>query len=331
MVTAVIVSDAGGSARMMGPSALWWRGPRHQDRAREETMTFTSLLVPIDDGPHVDRALRVAADIAARADLPVELITVTDPRLDPEDDQAEMLRRAEGVKPVPCTISIVRDDDVGAALTQALVDRPDALPVIGTAAARTLAEMFDPGVWPAALHANGPPALVVGPNVVDGAVRLDRLVMAVNVSTRTRGLAEAVCTWADTFDAAVSVVDVLGEGGLASGEAQFTLREVSLALRRRDLPATISVVHADDLADALRDLARRSPAILAIATGHWTSLPCAPEPCSRRGALGERADPPRPDQRTAQAAWNQERDRGPRWVDGGHGSPRSSGAPVSTR
>jgi len=233
-------------------------------------MTFASLLVPIDYGPHADRALRVAAHIAAQADLPVELITVTDPRLDPEDDQAEMLRRAEELRPVPCTVSIVREDDVGAALTRALVDRPDALPVIGTAAARTLAEMLDPGVWPAALHATGRPALVVGPKVVEGVVRLDRLVVAVTASTQPRCLAQAACTWADTFDATVSVVDVVGEGGLAKGEAQYTLREVSLALRRNDLPAAISVVHADDLADALRDLSRRSPAILAITTGHWT-------------------------------------------------------------
>jgi nucleotide-binding universal stress UspA family protein len=238
---------------------------------REETMTFTSLLVPIDYGPHADRALRVAAEVAAQADLPVELITVTDPRLDPEDDEAEMLRRAEELRPVPCTVSIVREHDVGAALTRALVDRPDALPVIGTAAARTLAEMLDPGVWPPTLHATGRPALVVGPKVVEGDVRPDRLVMAVTASTQPRALARAVCTWADTFDAIVSVVDMVGQGGLASGEAQYTLREVSLALRCRDLPAPISVVHADDLADALRELSCRSPAILAITTGHWTA------------------------------------------------------------
>ena len=95
--------------------------------------------------------------------------------------------------------------------------------------------------------------------------------MAVTASTHPQRLAQAVCTWAETFDAAVSVVDVVGDGGLARGEAQFTLREVSFALRLRDLAAPISVVHADDLADALRDLSRRSPAIIAITTGHWTT------------------------------------------------------------
>ena len=111
-----------------------------------------------------------------------------------------MLRRAEGLRSVPRTISIVREDDVGAALTRALVDRTDALAVIGTAAARTLAEVLDPGVWPAALHATGRPALVVGPKVVEGVVRLDRLVVAVTASRQPRRFAQAVCTWADTFD-----------------------------------------------------------------------------------------------------------------------------------
>ena len=292
-------------------------------------MTFTSLLVPIDYGPHADRALRVATDIAALADLPVELITVTDPRLDPEDDQGEMLRRAEEVRPVPCTIAIVREDDIGAALTQALADRPDALPVIGTAAARTLAEMLDPGVWPAALHATGRPALVVGPNVVERGVRPDRLVMAVTASTQPRALAQAVCTWADTFDAAVSVVDVVGEGGLARGEAQFTLREVSLALRRRDLPAPISVVHADDLADALCDLSRRSPAILAITTGHWTTPDRVHRSLARdvvRSANVPILLVPTGELLSVEPGTDRARGSSQR-----HGPPRSRGASVSTR
>ena len=118
------------------------------------------------------------------------------------------------------------------------MDRPDALPVIGTVAARTLVEMLDPGVWPAALHATGRPALVVGPNVVEGSRPSGSAGDSGHRRARNPGaLAQAACTWADTFDTTVSVVDVVGEGGLARREAQYTLREVSHAMRRNELPA----------------------------------------------------------------------------------------------
>jgi nucleotide-binding universal stress UspA family protein len=234
-------------------------------------MAFTSLLVPLDYGPHADRALGVAAALASSAGLPIELLTVTDPRLDPTDDEAELARRAAEIAPVRATCTVLREDGVGGALTRALLERPTALPVIGTAAAGPIAELFEPGVWEIALGATGRPALMVGPHVGKGGTGGDRIVMAVTASSQPRPLARAVGEWADTFDAEVSVVDVLGRGGLAAPQEQYALRTASRALEDRGRLAPVSVVHGDDLDDAVRDVARRSPAILAVSTQHWTT------------------------------------------------------------
>ncbi len=55
--------------------------------------------------------------------------------------------RAEQVRPVACSCTVLRSDEVTATLTQAFRERPDVLPIIGTAADGALADAVEPGVW----------------------------------------------------------------------------------------------------------------------------------------------------------------------------------------
>src|SRR3954452_20255563 len=197
-----------------GPSALWARRCAAEDRGEGGVMPYTSLLVPLDYGPQSDRAVQIAGRFAARAGVPIELITVTDPRLDPDDDRAELLRRAEEARPVACFGTVLRSDDVSGALAGALHERPDALPIIGTSAPGPLLELFDPGVWETVLAATGRPALLVGPHATDGGVASRPLLIGVTPGADPRRLADVASRWTDTFDVGVSVLDLLGEGGL---------------------------------------------------------------------------------------------------------------------
>jgi nucleotide-binding universal stress UspA family protein len=232
-------------------------------------MPYTSLLVPLDYGPQSDRAVQIAGRLAARAGVPIELITVTDPRLDPDDDRGELLHRVEQASPVACFGTVLRSDDVAGSLAKALHDRPDALPVIGTAAPGPLAELFAPGVWEGVLGATGRPALLVGPHVVDAAIASRPLVIGVTPGADASRLADTAGRWSETFDVDVSVVDLLGEGGLAEPRAQSLLRDVSSSLLHEGLASTITVVRQDHPAEAL--LARSAQAIPVVSSAHWTT------------------------------------------------------------
>jgi nucleotide-binding universal stress UspA family protein len=235
-------------------------------------MPFTSLLVPLDFGPDGDRALHVAGRIAAEAGLPVEILTVTDPRLDPETDTNDLLYRADQIRPVACTVTLLRSEDVPGSLVEAFRARPDALPVIGTAARGALGELLDGGVWQSVLAETGRPALLVGRHVVEGDVEASRMLVAVTEACDSDGLADAVSDWAETFGATVSVADLLGEGGLARGTAQATLREASSALRRHGILAPMSVIRSDHVARTVRELAAEGPpAVVAMVSERWVT------------------------------------------------------------
>jgi nucleotide-binding universal stress UspA family protein len=232
-------------------------------------MPYTSLLVPLDYGPESDRAVQIAGRLAARAGVPIELITVTDPRLDPDDDRGELLRRAEQARPVACFGTVLVSDDVTTALVEAFHARPDALPVIGTAAPGPLAELFEPGIWEGVLAATGRPALLVGPHVKEADVATRPLLLGVTPGADAKRLTDAASRWADTFDVGVAVVDLLGQGGLADPYAQSLLRDVSSSLVHEGLPATITVLRPEHPAEAL--LARSDRAIIVVTSEHWAS------------------------------------------------------------
>jgi nucleotide-binding universal stress UspA family protein len=170
---------------------------------------------------------------------------------------------------VACSGTVLRSDDVPGALAEALHDRPDALPIIGTAAPGPLAELLDPGVWEGVLGVTGRTALLVGPNVVDDSIATRPLLIGVMPGADPSKLADAASRWSETFDVDVSVIDLLGEGGLAEPRAQSLLRDVSSSLRHEGLAATITVVRHDRPAEAL--LTRSAHAIPVVTSEHWTT------------------------------------------------------------
>ena len=169
-------------------------------------MTFDRLLVSTDHGLDVDRAAKVAARLAVAAGLPVELLTVSHPRVGGTQGDRSDLIRVDLVRPAACTTTVVQADDLASALLRALHDRPGALPVIAMHA-----EASGVGAWERALRATGRPALLVGPNVCDEPLPLERLDVALTAGADPDHLLTALEEWSESFGATVSLIDIVDE------------------------------------------------------------------------------------------------------------------------
>ena len=214
-----------------------------------------------DHGPDVDRAAKVAARLAVAAGLPIELLTVSHPRVGgTQGDRSDLLLRADLVRPAACTTTVVHADDIASALIQTLHDRPGALPVISTHS-----EVSGVGAWESALRATGRPALLVGPNVRDEPLPLERLDVALTEDVDADHLLTALEEWSESFAATVSLVDFVDEvGGAAELASRHSLYAAARSLRHRGLPTATSLVPSRHPAEALLALGLDAPAILAV-------------------------------------------------------------------
>ena len=212
-------------------------------------MTFDRLLVSTDHGPDVDRAAKVAARLAVAAGLPVELLdrVASTGVGDTRGERSDLLRRADLVRPAACTTTVLQADDIASALIQVLHDRPGALPVIGTHTG-----VSGVGAWEHALRATGRPALLVGANVRDDPLPLERLDVALTAGADPDHLLTALEEWSESFGATVSLIDFVDEvGGAAELASRRSLYAAARSLRHRGLPTATRLVPSRHPAEAL--------------------------------------------------------------------------------
>ena len=237
---------------------------------------FTSIVIPLDLEPGGDRSLAVATALAARAQIPIELVTVSSPAVPEARDLFELAeRRPAG--PVRCTSTVLHDNDAAAALVEHLADRPDALVVMATRARGFVAGRLLGSVSEGVLGHTDRPVLLVGP----GAVIADppgspTLVVGVDGTPRSEAVLPVLAVWRDSFGGPPPwLLEVLPE--TREQKELWELDESSyvhrLAHRLQDdgVQAEWEVAHARRAADALIEFADRVvDAVLVVASTRWT-------------------------------------------------------------
>src|SRR5262245_1294021 len=88
---------------------------------------FSSIVAPLDLEVLGDRALPLARSLAELGGLPIELLTITSPRMDGFRDAWLLERRVDVYGIGPHVNHVLYDDDAGRAVAAHLRSRPDAL------------------------------------------------------------------------------------------------------------------------------------------------------------------------------------------------------------
>ena len=173
---------------------------------------FRSIVVPLDLDVVGDRALPVAGSLARLGGLPIELLTISSPRMAGFVDACELDRRVKLHGLGPHSINILYDDDAGRAITRYIGGRDDALVVMGSSAKGPLRELTMGSVSEHVLAHAHRPILIVGPNVeVVDTASAPSLVVGLDAADLADAAITVIEAWQRTFGGEVTAVEDLGE------------------------------------------------------------------------------------------------------------------------
>ena len=218
---------------------------------------FRSIVLPLDFGPDGDRAAPVAGALAARGELPVELLTVVPPGDDARRERWLLGYRERLLGDVPWEATVVADHDLVEGLVGELQRRPDALVVMGTRARGPVGQLLLGSVSEAVLGRVDLPLLLVGPHA--GTAPGSNLVVAVADANAGAALLPSALEWARRFRLDLWFVQVapktsrhwwtVGDDGVEVGAAA----ELAATARALGVDAMWDVLPGDDPAHAVTD------------------------------------------------------------------------------
>lgn len=234
---------------------------------------FSSIVIPLDLQERGDRALPLAAALAAGAGIPLDLVTVSSPGMTEEFDRYELEQRGREAN-TAFTTTILHDNDPAAAIVGFVAQRPSALVVMATRARSAVGELVLGSVSEGLLSHGGRPFLLVGPRAATGGTASGLTPVAgVDGGPRSRAVVEALAAWSAAFHGPapwlVAVLPATEEGDVRRKEAE--VRRLAAELQGRGLAAQSEISHARDPVDALIDVADRvDDAVIVVASAHWT-------------------------------------------------------------
>lgn len=235
---------------------------------------FRSILVPVDDSPEAHRATLVAASLATATGMPIRLLTIAQPPADPVAVEADLHRRASLLFPASCTATVIVDDELESALVAAVLQRPDALVVLGSRARGPVEEFLLGSVSEAVLARAGRPVLLVGPSYDPGLSTCPTTVVAGVDSRRAAELMAPVLEdWASRFASRTWLVQVAPPDGSGTGDALETGLVHRAAAAYGPPGAEWDVIHDRSAADGLLRFATDlggNGAVPAVATRRWS-------------------------------------------------------------
>jgi nucleotide-binding universal stress UspA family protein len=232
------------------------------------------VVVPIDDVPEHERAIRIAERIGAELDAEVQVVSVAKPG----DQQAveEALRQRVHARSGTTVRSIAPPSGsiggVESALTE-IGEQPDVIMCMASRGPTSVGEMLLGSVSAWVFRTVHHPVVVVGPHcrdVVSGSI----LAIAVDGTPE----AEAIIPMALTLATALSVRPVLYQAGTIGARVPSDASETSYLhrLAERVVPGSTldyEALHDTSVEDALSKLAERDDiAMLAITTRSVTAL-----------------------------------------------------------
>lgn len=240
-------------------------------------MRLCSIVAATDLGQAADRALLVAAGLARRAGLPLEVLTVVadgDPHEVVAREQQKLIERHELERP---TLYIEHATDVGSAIADHVTNRQGALLVMATTARGAPGEHRLGAITEAVLGAVRQPVLILGPNAVERVATRGLPVAVVDGSAIGDVLIRPIEAWAQTFSVERAIVlEVIPPTSWPSADDPPVghVRAHVERLARHGVEATGQVLRAEDAAPALIDYAARpGDPLLVMASPRWEGDP----------------------------------------------------------
>jgi nucleotide-binding universal stress UspA family protein len=239
---------------------------------------FSSIVVPLDMGALGDRALPFAHSLAQLGQLPIELLTVTSPRMVGPHEVSEIDRRVKEYGIGPHSVHVLHDDDTGRAITAHLSTRDDPLLVMASTTKGPIGERLFGSVSEYVLAHARRPILIVGPYFdLPSAGTPPTLVACVDGSTNGEAAVKVIATWQQTFGGeAVVVVEVVSYAAVAIGTLDLAPVESDAdrfahLLAEHGVEASCRTLSGGAPATRLQDFALDvSNAVLVTSSRHWT-------------------------------------------------------------
>jgi nucleotide-binding universal stress UspA family protein len=224
---------------------------------------YRSVVVPLDLGCEADRALPVAAAIAARLGVELVTVTVTSPKVPRAEEEIEAGAHARWAK-VVVDRSIVRsDDDVAGEILAEVADRRGLL-CMASHAWRPLAEVIVHSTSAELVARSTGPVLLVGPEVPMQPPPLGAVLLCVDGPAPLAETIGAATAWAGLLATTVDIVEVT-EDARAAGAT--TAQNVAVHLGERGVEARPTVLRGDHPADQiLRHAAQLTNPLLVMGT-----------------------------------------------------------------
>ena len=238
---------------------------------------FTSLVVALDLEANGDRALPVVRALARLADVAVELVTVSSPRVAEDIDSFELSRRATASGWPAHAYTVLHGDDVAQALVDHVRGRHGSLLVMATSAKRPLVGRLGGSVSTRVLALTDRPVLLVGP-MVSPRLRIARPTLVVGVGPMEHaGVAvSTIASWTQTFPGddpwVVEVVPTAaGPIDPADAGAAAHLRPYVELLAGAGVRASSRVLQGGEPGFSLEDFAEHiADPVLVATSARWT-------------------------------------------------------------
>ena len=161
---------------------------------------FTRIIVPLDLEAAGSRPLWFVRRLATLASLPVELLTVSSPRIDERADHFELARWAGLLPPKLTSTTVLHSNDAAEAIVEHLAEHPDALVAMATNARGVLGEKMFGSVSEAVLADHVAPLLLFGPSCHSStASSPPNLVVTIDQSEESDAVLDVAESWSDTF------------------------------------------------------------------------------------------------------------------------------------
>jgi nucleotide-binding universal stress UspA family protein len=239
---------------------------------------FSSIVVPLDMDVLGDRALPLAHSLAQLGHVPIELVTVTSPRMAGLNEAWEIDRRVKEYGIGPHSVHVIDDDDTGRAITAHLSTRDDPLLVMASTTKGPIGERLFGSVSEFVLAHARRPVLIVGPYVDPHfAGAPPTLVACVDGSTNAEVAVPVIAAWQQTFGGeAVIVVEVVSYASVAVGTLEAAPVEsdadrFARLLAEHGVKASCRTLSGGAPATRLQDFALDvSNAVLVSTSRHWT-------------------------------------------------------------
>jgi len=236
---------------------------------------FTSVLVPLDLDEDADRALPVAAALAGRLAVPLDVVIVGSRGVAPGLDDEEARRHARAVGVDVDDVLVRFDADVaGGVLSQAAAH--GALLCVATSSRGGIADLWSRSLSGQLVRRSPDAFVLVGPHVVvEPRPRFTEIVAGIDAAPASARVAAATLAWARRLDVKAHLVQVVGDD-ISFDPADTTVARIDVSLQAMDVSAAWQVVRDGNPAHGLLAAADQHDSPLVILGTHdhaWTHGP----------------------------------------------------------